>query len=479
MKKIQHLINTFCWVPFLAAFIGYSFFPGGEGTETLPFLEAVYASAALYFVNPVADNLNGFILFADISAIIVTTSLIISALSHLFGSFSRWWIRKWPDSTAIYTDNTRGYMLADSCKHGYTCEAGEYCKIEKTKDHIIMFSDDLKNLSFYTENAKALRKGRVFIILNRVDLLLLNSAIADNVHFISINDLIGRKYWKEHGLYDEICVADPPQPYRIAIIGFGDIGKSIFKYAFLNNIYDLNQKIEYHIWGFNDKDVHFLENLDFVNEDKVILHDDEHRDEYDILSTMKRVIVADGDVIDILQDLLYENLELNIHCFSAEGGSFTNFFKAESISSFGDLSDVLTEESIKNEKLYAQAKLVNYDYILRYTASELPSNYMEVAEKEWTEASCFSRGSSIARADFYRIEKKKKEDGASSDTINRMEHLRWARYLYYNRWSYGEKKDERQRKHPLLVPFDNLSEADRKKDGIYNSTLKEKIENLI
>ena len=479
MKKIQKVINSFFWLPFATAFIGYAVVDGGQGTKLLSIPEAIYASAALYFVNPVTENMNGFIMFAEIMAIVVTTSLIISAVGKLFESFSKWWDRKWFDSTAVYTDNTRGYMLADSCRHGYVSHSENYRHVEKTQDHIIMFSDDLKNLSFYTEHSKEFADKRVFILLTHVDMFLMNSSISENVHFININDIIGRKYWRENGLYDDICGKNGNKSYKIAIIGFKDIGKAIFKYGYLNNIYDQEQSIEYHIWGCGNNDIKFLENLNFINNDKVIIHDDEHRDELDLLVTMNRVIVADGDIISILQDLLYENLELSIHCFSEEGAAFTNFFKSDSISSFGDISEILTEETIKDEKLYAEAKLVNYDYYLHYRNEELPEDYEEKAESEWKNISCFSRGSNIARADYYHIEKRKTEDGVDRDTLCRLEHLRWCRYLYYNRWTFGDSKDEKRRTHPLLIPYDDLSLEDRDKVGINNAVLRQRIEELM
>lgn len=477
MKKLHKLINTLFWVPFIIAFIGYSFVDGGPGTGLLSVPEAIYASAALYFVNPTCDNINGLIIFAEISAIVVTTSLIISAVSRLFESLSKWWIRKWSDSTAIYTDSPRGVMLAETCRHGYISRSENRSRVEKTKDHIIMYSDDLKNLSFYTEHAAEFSGKRVFILLNRVDMFLMNSAISSNVHFININDIIGRKYWREHGLYDDICTGGN-KSYRIALIGFREIGKAIFKYGYLNNIYDPKQKIEYHIWGCSANDIKFLESLNFGNGDSVVIHDDEHRDELDVLVTMNRIIIADGDVISILQDLLYENLELNIHCFSEEGSAFTNFFKSDSISSFGDISDIMTEEAIKEEKLYAEAKLVNYDYFLNYSNSPLPDDYESGAENEWKKISCFNRGSNIARADYYHIEKKLTGNGTDTDTLCRLEHLRWCRYLYYNRWTYGTSKNENHRTHPLLVPYDSLSAADRGKSGINNPVLKQRLDEM-
>lgn len=86
IAKIEKIIKWFFWVPFVLAFIGYFWADGGAGCVNLSVVEALYASAALYFVNPVADNANTWILTAEVLAIIVTTSVIISVVSALFGN---------------------------------------------------------------------------------------------------------------------------------------------------------------------------------------------------------------------------------------------------------------------------------------------------------------------------------------------------------------------------------------------------------
>ena len=71
------------------------------------------------------------------------------------------------------------------------------------------------------------------------------------------------------------------------------------------------------------------------------------------------------------------------------------------------------------------------------------------------------------------------DEGAEEETIWRMEHIRWCRYHYYNRWSYAKERDNANRKHHLLVPFDELPQSEKEKDGIYDDTLRKEIEELI
>ncbi|MCI6783069.1 RyR domain-containing protein [Thermoguttaceae bacterium LCP21S3_D4] len=488
IAKIEKIIKWFFWVPFVLAFIGYFWADGGAGCEKLPVVEALYASAALYFVNPVADNANAWILTAEVLAIIVTTSVIISVVSALFGNLAHWWARRWKDSTTVYSDTPWGEQLAETLKHGYLKSDPDLEDAEKTHDHIIMFSDDQKNLNFYEYNKEKMKDSRVFLALNQIDSFLLNSSSDKNVHFFQVYDLIARKYWKENHLYEEIfhhkdgIGTGEKQIYKIAIIGYGNMGRAIFKYGFLNNIYDLNQKIEYHVWGADVVETDFLETLLFENEDIVVVHKEDYKESMHCFAEMNRIIIADGlkeeTTLSVLQNLLHENAQLSIHCYNA-GEDFTGFFQAPNLYTFGDATEILTEDNIKNERLYRQAKLVNYDYCLRYANASLPSDYEEKIEEEWNKLDGFKKGSNIARADFYWIERKRLDEGAEEETIWRMEHIRWCRYHYYNRWSYAKERDNANRKHHLLVPFDELPQSEKEKDGIYDDTLRKEIEELI
>jgi hypothetical protein len=50
------------------------------------------------------------------------------------------------------------------------------------------------------------------------------------------------------------------------------------------------------------------------------------------------------------------------------------------------------------------------------------------------------------------------------DRLARMEHDRWWAERDLGGWTYGETRDNVRRIHPLMRPFDDLSEADRDKD---------------
>ena len=94
---------------------------------------------------------------------------------------------------------------------------------------------------------------------------------------------------------------------------------------------------------------------------------------------------------------------------------------------------------------------------------------------QWRKLNGFTKGSNIASVDYHNIRrqilKKAKEQGISytNDELGMMEHIRWCRFHYINHWKYGipdngKAKDATKRIHICLVPYDELSEIDKKKD---------------
>ncbi len=477
-KKLQKLINIFCWVPFVISFAGYFYMDGGEGVDALSAWEAVYASLALYFINPVADNQNFLIMTGKFLSLIVTTSVLLSAITFFMGSFSKWWKRHYKDSAAIYTDCELGKTVCAGCKHGFISDNADdgSLEFEKTNNHFLIFSDDKKAVKLLNSADDLPTDKNVYVLLNEIDTGLLNSK-KHNIHYFNINDIIAREYWKQYNLYDDIKGED--KRFKIAILGFDPIGKHIFKQAFLSNIYDLDQSIEYHIWGADPFYKDFLNGLNCANNDKIVIHEGDWINEVSEIIKADRVIVTAENDINAIQILIGASPTLKIHAFSREGDAFAKIFENDNIRSFGDISLVLNEKTIKSEQTYLLAKLFNYDYHVSFGGGEFKEDYESEMESLWQELSPFKRSSSVARADFYWIEKRKKEEGTPEEKIWEMEHIRWCRFHYISFWHYGAEKSEKNRTHPLLVDFKDLPYSEQKKDGITCKHLEEVIDKLI
>ena len=468
LEKIKSIIYRLSWVPLILGLIGYV--PVGK----LPFWDGLYASIALYFLNPVSDIGNVWVLLAKYTAVIVIANVVLEILGRVYRRLSMWYLRRKPDSTAIYGDCALREILLPNLRHGYYADSDE--RIEKAAEHIFLFSDDMKNLQFYARHRKELQGRKVYLLLNEIDSFLLRNDGGEDVHYFNLNEMMARDYWKQHHLY-----GDSLEGYRIAIIGFGAAGKAIFKMGYLNNLYSLHQQIEYHIWGASSYDAAFLKDLNCANKDRIVVHEEPWNEKISGIAQMDRVILTEeSDMIQTVQQLLYEAPGAHIHCCSKEGTVFESIYEAGNILSFGDMREILTEENIKKENTYLQAKLFNYDYVLRTRNASLPKDYEQDMEQEWRKLNGFTKGSNIARADHYWIEKRLLEEDPSitEEQLQELEHIRWCRFHYANHWTYGSK-DKANRRHDLLVPFEELAKTEQQKDGFYCSALKEEVEKRI
>lgn len=52
----------------------------------------------------------------------------------------------------------------------------------------------------------------------------------------------------------------------------------------------------------------------------------------------------------------------------------------------------------------------------------------------------------------------------SQEDQQRAEHNRWSMYLKTEGWTYASERDNANKKHPLLIPYDQLPESEKKKD---------------
>lgn len=83
------------------------------------------------------------------------------------------------------------------------------------------------------------------------------------------------------------------------------------------------------------------------------------------------------------------------------------------------------------------------------------------SQPPWEEAPAWQRESAIAGVQAAL-------DGATPE----QSHQSWMKLKLDDGWTYGEQKDPDAKKHPCLVPYEQLPESQRAKDDIYLATVR-------
>lgn len=461
-RKLKKIIWAFVWIlPFILGTAGYCI----EGEK---FFDALYASFALYAINPVSDANNRLIIIAKWFAPFVLASGLLMILQEILQRIKESWIEFHKGATAIYCDNEYGKLLIGNMKNGILVKEEE---VRDVDEHILFFSNDIMNLNFYQQNKEFFKGKKVYVKLNEIDSFLLRE---NTIHFFYINEIIARKYWQKHHLLPYLNGKN--YLVKVAIVGFGELGQSLLNYGLLNNLYDVNQQIEYHVWGDSCMYEHSMQGMDLMNSDRIIYHGDNWREQIQQFTGMDRIIITDESQMELLQTFLYICNDADIHYFNPGSALLENIYKKEQLVSFGQYTDILTESNIKGDELYRAAKELNYKYACLYGSVSGDANKREIEmEEQWELLDGFTKGSNIASADYHEIRKllvakaKKENAELSMEQLGQMEHTRWCRFHYLNHWSYGvpengKNKDVVHKIHVCLIPFEKMAKEDQRKD---------------
>ena len=150
LTKIRKWIIRLAWVPLIFGVAGYHFV-GDAVNGTMGFMESLYATIALYFMNPDSDISNIYVIAAKYTSFLVVADVMFAVFEALQHSLQHIISNRFQDSTAVYTDNEdMRRAITDHFRHSYPgdTERHQY-RLENAKDHIIMFEDDMKNLEIY------------------------------------------------------------------------------------------------------------------------------------------------------------------------------------------------------------------------------------------------------------------------------------------------------------------------------------------
>lgn len=307
-----------------------------------------------------------------------------------------------------------------------------------------------------------------------------------NLTLVNHYDCCAREYWRTNGL----CKSE----HTVLLIGDGKYARHLLSRGLLVNVRNPEYPTSYHVFGDWEnyrRNHHKLDSTISVGRsdpemDSLIFHQDTWNADPDLLADADRIIICSDDPTEnmmLLRHLRkYFPTKAKLHLRSTEPifGEYT----------FGEASKVYTEELILGTQLFKAARIMHQIY-RDSTGGTAPS---------WDELNEFLRQSNIAAADhlLVKIRILLDNDNISEITVEnchnayrnywqnqhlrdyyrRIEHLRWMRFHSMYNWTYASVRDNPVRKHPMMLPFDALSESEQQKDDYAWDLLKELSEYL-
>lgn len=292
----------------------------------------------------------------------------------------------------------------------------------------------------------------------------------DNMHLVNVAECISRTYWRKHPLTKESI---------IVMIGCGDVGCALLEKALITNISKKELNKEYHVFGNSQKfaacHCTIVKALSELNDydDSLYFHHDDWIEYNGLLAAADRIIICEDDELKNIQ--IYQSIaqwfptHASIHLLSSKS------FPGATV--FGDAKEVFTKPIVMKDELNKCAEMLNDIY---NKDSENPT--------AWKDLSSFLKQSNITAADHILVKiryllnddsivevteenctkayneycSRKDKD---ADVFQEMEHRRWVRFHQLYNWTFGETKNALLREHPCLVPYAELTEADKQKDA--------------
>jgi len=451
-KKFAFVV--FVPIPFILGLIGQM----GEGGS---FWNSAYNCLTMYLVDFGDPTDNVLIQVARWLAPMATVSGLTLVFTSIRVAVKRFIARCSKKSVGIFgAEPEKSELLRQLGSHGIAMDtvalrAGSY----------ILVGSEEENLDFYQQNRDILKSKDVYLKCSSLP----GQASADPMlHLFNPEETAARIFWKENCPYD-LSVAAGHQ-LKIALFGFGLLGKELLTQGLQYNIFSPDQRIEYHIFGSDDGFTATHTQLGKL-QDPVIFHDEPWYEAAGLIRDCGMLIVAEqAGQLQLLQDLISLFPQKDIHIFSAQTGGIALLETGHALHSFDWKAEAMLPENIRGRRTHHLAKKLNLRYAHLYNG--VPETD-EQLQQQWLALDTFTRYSNISSANYHEVCMKILGNRELTDEIliflGELEHIRWCRYHYLNNWQQGipengKNKDPQKRIHALLIPNAQLSDAEKAKD---------------
>ncbi len=458
-KKIIKVIQIILFItPFLLGTVGFML--SGEAAR-----DSAFISLCMYGMEYQDPTPNALVELSRWTAPLATAGGVLLIFSKLRRRLAAWVCSFRRDSVAVYGPD-REELLVQLGDRGI--DGGENADFINARNYIL-FGEEKDNFDFYRKYRKRLREKTVYLQSQSLPA----QTVADSgLRLFCPEDTAARLFWKERCLYKNSV--DRGHQLKVVFLGFGLLGEKLLFYALQDNIFDADQRIEYHIFGDGTYFSSVHPQLGSVS-DPVIFYEEPWYVHLPLLEEADMVVVLEqGEQLTLIRDLLAVTVRERIDVFSAveelellTDRNRLQIFEWREVSKNPDyiLSDVLFE----------RAKRIHLRYIS--DGGEAVES-ADAKDEEWRKLDSFSRSSNVSAADYHEVRLLMlREQGQSVwqitsellEKLSELEHIRWCRFHYLHNWRYGvpengKTKDAALRIHRDLVPYAELTEGEKEKD---------------
>ncbi|MBQ6440444.1 MAG: ion transporter [Mogibacterium sp.] len=296
--------------------------------------------------------------------------------------------------------------------------------------------------------------------------------ISEKLHTFSRKETVSRCYWRDHPVKRD--------EKTIVLIGSGSIATELLERCLLTNVFEPGRFLSYHIFGdsseFRKSHREAVRTLcgGDPEDDALFLHEECWEYHPEIIRNADRIIICEDDdsrCLTTFKELMRLfptaadiHVRLNGEVDKARFfGSSRDVFKMSSFVrvDINDLAVMLND--IYNEKTGGSTGWHNLDDHLK-RSNVAAADHMIVKVRyllkddsitELTENNC--------REAYELFESTGPQE---REVCREMEHRRWLRFHQMYNWTYSPDRDDKMRRHPLMLPYKELSEEDKEKDDI-------------
>ena len=371
-----------------------------------------------------------------------------------------------PGSLIVFTDSAEKRMNVKDIVR-FECSPEELADIKGSKKDIMYFcmSDDL--WENYRQAADASGAGIDTYCMTDFD----SGEVLGNLHIVSKKEMVSRCYWRDHPVRRD--------EKTIVLIGSGSIAAELLERGLLTNVFEPGRYISYHIFGdssdFRKSHREAVKALcgGDPEDGALFLHEECWEYQPETIRNADRIIICEDDDRGSLA--IYREL---IRLFPTAAEIHVRLDNdVEKINGFGSSRTIFTIDSFVRDSTNRLAVMLNEIY-----------NERSGKNASWEDLSDHLKRSNIAAADHMIVkvrylldddsitelteqncrrayEEFSNADPEKRDICREMEHRRWMRFHLMFNWTYAQERDDLMRRHPMMVPYSELSEEDKEKDA--------------